>query len=1055
MSPEHRTRPSGDVNLRGRKWLARFFSVKLYKTAKLFYFCCQMPRRFIHSAIATISCGWLLLFLASGYCAAAEPPSVNDYFVQSWQTDEGLPGNQVNDLLQGRNGYLWLATIGGLVRFDGMIFKQFTSPLIARVAARNIRALAETADSTLLMLPAGGGVVQLKDGQFSSHPIGNGLLGKQFQTLFVDRGGAVWLSMYDGQFGQVRRWQDGKSFDFTSIPFWSDHSLISFATDNNGGVWIAGDGFLGCYRDGRMTSQTNINLYPLAHLHSVVASSRSGGIWICDGTDLFKMDAGQFFTISTNLPWVALGGVVRIMFEDSNHTLWVGTSAHGLFRFADGKFAAVETSQSQITSITEDSEGDIWVATAGGGINRLRSKLFHIYNTGSGLPEDISSAVCSDAHGFVWLANRGGGVARIGDGKVSVLHLQVGTHPINADSVCLDDHGFMWVCSKLYRFPCTQPNEVQSVSNSLTGNITKIHVLFKSRNGDVWIGADPNLLGCFRGGLPENYVLENGFLGQRPRSITEDAKGRIWVGTEDGQLVQLAGGKFTIFAQKDGLPNAPIRSLYADADGAVWIGTIGGGIVLWRNEKFTVISVADGLPDDNIAEMLDDNAGNLWCGSRGGIFHVAKSDLLSFADGGLPKVAGMTFSKSEGLSGISCFGTAQPMACKTSDGRLWFTTQQGVLAVDSAALKFNSRPPPVFIDELLVNDRLLNITEPMRVPPLCNKIEFRFCALSYTAPEKVRIRYRLDGVDSDWVEIVNQRAAVYSALRPGKYQLHLKACNSDDVWNETGISLSFVVQPAWWQSWWFQGSMLMIFMTVSAMGIRYWSHRRLKLKLERLEHQQALAKERTRIANDIHDDLGVQLTRMGMLCDPERIASRGSEAATADLHRIYIATHEVTRAMDEIVWAVNPQHDTFESLVNYLHKFAQDFLEATSLRCRLDIPMQLPAWPMSVETRHNLFLAFKETLNNVVKHAQATEVRISLTVAAAGFTLVIEDNGRGFVLANAADGAEPQSSQLGHGDGLKNIKFRLKEVGGRCEITSVVGKGTRVAFVLPVKREVP
>lgn len=1012
-----------------------------------------MPPRFISSATALIVSVSLLFFSHSSRSVAGEPPSEDEYYYQSWETDEGLPDNQVNQVLQDRDGFLWLATNGGLVRFDGITFKNVTSPLISRVASRNIRSLVKAADSTLLMLPAIGGVMQLKDGKFDSHPIGEGLVGKQLQTLFVDPGGAIWLSVSDGTVGQVRRWQAGKTFDYAPLHFWSSHSLMSFATDKAGGVWIAGDGFLGCYREGQMTVHTNLNANSILHVHSVVASSRSGGIWICDGADLYKMEAGQFFTISTNLPWVARNGVVQEMFEDSNHGLWIGTRANGLFRFANGRFSAVRTAQVQITSIMEDAEANIWVGTAGGGLNRLRPKLFHIYDTLSGLPQDISSGVFADDQNQVWVADRGGGIAKISDGQVSVLHQRIGSITLNADSVCADDHGYLWFSnSKLYRFSREHPDDVQSVSNSLTGDINQIHVLFKSREGDIWCGGESNFLACFRGGLPENYLLQDNFPGQRPRSIAEDSSGRIWVGTEDGQLVRCDHGKYTVFTQKDGLPDAPIRSLCADADGTVWIGTIGGGLLRWSDEKFTRISVAEGLPDDNLAEMEEDNRDRLWCGTRSGIFHVAKSDLTAFTEGKIPQVAGISFGRSEGLGEISCLGSAQPMTCKTSDGRLWFVTQQGLLSVDSDALNLNSRAPPVFIDGLFVNDHPLKITKPMRVPPLCNKIEFQFSALSYCAPEKVRIRYRLDGVDSSWVEMINHRNAVYSALRPGKYLLHLIACNNEGVWSQAGTSLAFVVLPAWWQSWWFQGFVSILFMTAFMLGVRHWSQRRLQLKLEKLEHLQALAKERTRIANDIHDDLGVQLTRIGMLCDPERIAVQGFEAATADLHRINLASHELTRAMDEIVWAVNPRHDTFESLVNYLHKFSQDFLEAANIRCRLDMPMKLPPWPMSAEVRHNLFLAFKESLNNVVKHAQATEVCVSLTLAEAAFTLVIEDNGRGFVAQNTANGTDHHSSQPRHGNGLVNIQYRLKEVGGACEITSVAGKGTKVTFALPVKK---
>jgi ligand-binding sensor domain-containing protein len=701
-----------------------------------------MHRHSILSAAASMTCGLLLCVLDSGHGAAVETPPADDFFVQSWQTDAGLPGNGVNDVLQDQKGFIWLATLGGLVRFDGVNFKQFSSPLIGRVAARNIRALAETADGTLLLLPAVGGVVQLKDGQFSQHPIGGDFAGRQFQGLFVDRAGAVWLVVAGHG---VKRWLDGNVTEFGLADGLTSRARTSFATDNEGGVWIASGGFLGCYRDGKLTHFSE-NLDPAEF--TVVASSRSGGIWISKKAELLKMDGGQFSTVSTNLPWVVLGGGVREMFEDGGGALWIGTSAHGLFRFAGGKFARVETSQSQIAAITEDVEGDIWVATGGGGINRLRPKLFQLYNAKSGLPEDVSDAVCADERGAVCLANRSGGVVRISDGEVFVPP-RPGPHKFSAYSICADDRGFMWASDGgPYRFPLDHPDQAQSVSNSLIGNLTVgplfgVHVLFKSRNGDIWIGADSNLFGCFRGGQPDNYVSKKNFPGQRPRSIAEDADGRIWIGTESGQLYQFAGGKFTAFTAQDGLPEAPIRSLCADPDGSVWIGTFGGGLVLRRNEKFTLISTTNGLPDDNIAEMVEDDAGHLWCGTRDGIFHVAKSDLLAFADGRISEVAGIIFGKNEGLVGISCLGSCQPMACKTPDGRLWFATQQGVLSLDAGALKPDFRPPPVFIDELLVNDRPLAITNPLRVPPLCNKIEFRFSALSYAAPQNVRIRYKL------------------------------------------------------------------------------------------------------------------------------------------------------------------------------------------------------------------------------------------------------------------------------------------------------------------------
>ena len=221
----------------------------------------------------------------------------------------------------------------------------------------------------------------------------------------------------------------------------------------------------------------------------------------------------------------------------------------------------------------------------------------------------------------------------------------------------------------------------------------------------------------------------------------------------------------------------------------------------------------------------------------------------------------------------------------------------------------------------------------------------------------------------------------------------------------------------------------------------------MRRKLERIEQQRAIEQERGRIAHDIHDDLGAHLTRISLLSDPVRTGAEHSTPAAKSLDQIHGSARELTRAMDEIVWAVNPQHDTLDSLANYLQRFAQDFLENTDLRCRLEVPIQLPAWPLSAEVRHNLFLAFKESLNNVVKHASASEVQVSLALEAAAFSLTIEDNGCGFSRNSTADPMQTSS-----GNGLKNIRRRMEKIGGRCEIESSPGHGTRVQFVVPMKR---
>jgi signal transduction histidine kinase len=274
------------------------------------------------------------------------------------------------------------------------------------------------------------------------------------------------------------------------------------------------------------------------------------------------------------------------------------------------------------------------------------------------------------------------------------------------------------------------------------------------------------------------------------------------------------------------------------------------------------------------------------------------------------------------------------------------------------------------------------------------------------------------------------------------------ACNSDGVWNPTGASLAFTVQPYFWQTWWFYLVAGVSAAALLAGGVFWIARRRMRRKLERLEHQRVVERERTRIARDIHDNLGANLTRISLLSQSAQGELHHPGQAAAQLNRIYDTARELTRALDEIVWAVNPEHDTLDSLANYLGKFAQEFLGSLAIRCRLDFPVQLSQWPVTAEVRHNLFLAFKEALNNVVKHAASSEVSISLTVQTDSFVLAIRDDGRGFSPAAPVLPTRPEPDRIAHGHGLANMRRRLEKIGGRCEIQSASGLGTEVKFIV-------
>jgi signal transduction histidine kinase len=338
---------------------------------------------------------------------------------------------------------------------------------------------------------------------------------------------------------------------------------------------------------------------------------------------------------------------------------------------------------------------------------------------------------------------------------------------------------------------------------------------------------------------------------------------------------------------------------------------------------------------------------------------------------------------------------------------------------------------------------------PLKVPPGRHRIEFEYTGLSFVAPEKVRFKYRLNNFDTEWADAGTKRVASYDYIPPGIYSFQVTACNNDGVWNNTGASLKFEVLPYFWQTTWFR--VLGGLATMLAAGGAVWfdTRRRMRRRLERAERQRDVERERSRIARDIHDDLGASLTRIAMLSQSDRGEMQLPESVARNLDRIFTTAREVTSALDEIVWAVNPRHDRLDSLANYLSRFAYEYLSVAEVRCRLDLPLHLPTLPVTAEVRHNLFLAFKEALHNIVKHAAANEVRVELKLEAAQLALQVADNGRGFDLVGSDGGSA--AGRLACGNGLANMRRRLVEIGGACEIHSERGRGTTVAFTVPLR----
>lgn len=1027
-----------------------------------------------------------LVFLAAGISEAQPVSRAEAAPTGSWHVEAGWQEDTVTSVLQSREGYLWLGTYHGLVRYDGVRFSVFDSGNTPGLQNAVITSLYEAPDGVLWIGHETGQLTRFFQGQFQSVPLGTNWPGGAVEDITTDEEQNLWLLSVSGSLFRVR---DGKLLSTAAAGQTAQN--VSLARAPGGQTWIVNDGRLSMLQGGELVPFAFPDARPGDYYERILLS-RDGGLWVVANGRLRKWRLGGWSDV-VGLPPTP-GGVTTLL-ETHSGSLLVGTLREGLYLFSSAEIFSSRSqplhfdlenglSQNWVRALWEDHEGNLWIGT-GGGLDSLRERRVRMLNEPKNWRGCRVSSFQVLRDGTAWVGTEGAGLYRYARGEWTAFTEASGLSNLFVWSV-LETRSHRLLVGTYGGGLFARQGEQFVLPPEFAGITSPVLSLYEGRDGDLWIGTTTGLH-RYHNGKPVWFAGKPTLTLPDVRAITESADGTLWFGMSGGGLGSLKNGKLRQFLKPDGLGGDFVVCLYADADNTLWIGTSDNGVTRFKDGKFAVITTTNGLPTPVILHIVDDKTGNFWFGSTRGILRAAKVDLDRCADGRSAFVRFLTYGEAEGLSSDVCSGGFQPGACLAPDGRLWFPTKKGLALIDPSEVATNSAKPPVTIEAMLVDNLPISSAklalsvqssslpfvpsapgkpgvnpsgasgsprQLLRIPPGRHRFEFQFTAFSFADPEKVSFRYKLEGLERDWQENGSKHVAPYSYLPPGQYTFRVIACNNDGVWNETGASLAFIVLPYLWQTWWFQGCALACGAGAVSAGVLWATRRRVRRKLEQLERQRALERERARIARDIHDDLGASLTRISMLSQSVRAEVEALPQVAADVDQIYGTAREVTRAMDEIVWAVNPLHDTLDSLVTYLGRFAQHFLSGAGLRCRLDVPVNLPAWGLTSEVRHHLYLALKEALHNVVKHAGATEVRISLDCSQEGFVLVVADNGRGFAPGSFQSHTPPSGTdvRLSSGNGLWNMRKRLEEIGGRCEWETAPGEGTRVRFFIVCPR---
>ena len=1040
-------------------------------------------------------CVLLALLLTGTQAAVALDPhrGMDHYGHQVWRTDSGLPQNTVHAVLQTGDGYLWLGTDGGLVRFDGIDFVTFDAENTPQFASDTVYDLMQD-DSGTLWISTAVGLLSYRAAAFQAYTPARGLPADTVWFSYQDRRHRVWAitsagpAVFDGrrfapvadapsasplnrealaEDAQGTLWLGGSNGVFAlatqgaaprvTLHLLAGREVSALQLDRQGNVWIGTREGLERYAGG---SVAPISLGPGPARTEVTAlqADPAGGLWVGTATGVVRVDSAGAL-----LPMPASGlEVKRVdhLFQDRQGALWIATE-RGVFRlvgdhlqsFAPGS----ELAGNRVLALFEDREGDLWLGTDSGGLNLLRDQKFTTYTTTDGLSGNYVRCVFQSVSGALWIGTDGAGLnRRTSDG---FLHYTTADGLSSNVILSLADGpgGGLWIGTpdglNLLHADATQPHGTARVriqrftaADGLPDEF--IRSLYTDRDGSLWIGTRhglSHLAGSKFTSFSSMDGLGSDFIGVVLRARNREPNrhpGDLWIGTSGG-LSRMQDGVFTKYTAQQGLSNNTVTAIAQDSKTAdLWLGTNGGGLNRLGRAGIQAFPAGPKALPGAIYSILEDDQptgqGHLWLGSPAGIYRVSLAQLHAYSGDAGPPLAVSAYGTAEGMNIRECSAGGHPAAWKLADGSLWFATLIGVSTIDPAHAPENNVPPPVVIEKVLVDDQLQDVDQPLTISPGASRLEFQYAGLSFAAPQKVQYRYQLQGFDRDWIEAGSRRAAFYTNLPPGRYRFRVLAANNDGVWNRVGASFGLRLLPHYYQTWWFYSTL-----ALAALLLGYLVYRWRVLQVE--AQWSAVMAERGRLAREIHDTLAQGFVAISVQLElVARLLSGSREAAPKQvLQHLDEARAMVRGSLDEArtsIWDLRSEAAA-EDLPSRLRQHCNRISSGSPAKVYLQVKGTYR--PVERRIEEELLRIGQEAVANAVRHANATRIEVDLSYEAALVSLRVADDGDGF--QTLPGGSGPQ----GH-YGIRGMHERAEQIDAALTVDSHPGGGTRVLVQAPL-----
>jgi signal transduction histidine kinase/ligand-binding sensor domain-containing protein/DNA-binding response OmpR family regulator len=772
---------------------------------------------------------------------------ISQYPLRVWDDSDGLPQNSVIDITQTSDGYLWLGTLEGLVRFDGVRFVVFDRRTNPELTSQRMQVLEPDPAGYLLVGTENGGLLRFDGREFTPVPFpGRSPTGWSATSLQIDREGDIWV---------------GTLIELLRLPAGGER--LEVVLDDTNGVWQLfedPDGMLwvgtnrGILLGGRGGFETldlppEIGTYPVRSFEIAGPDELWVSLWSSGGVLRLERPPGAGWdaaAVTRHLAGMTIIHVVR----DRQGSLWMASEGAGLLRFSDRGLETLGTDRGYpseyVLAIYEDREGNLWTGADSGGLCQLRDGKFTVLREAEGLSDDFVLSVLEDRRGDLWVGTYGAGLNRLRPDRwpleVETYGLREGLPDLWVWSLLDASDGTLWVGTYDGVVRLRDGRVVESLSESLFRGIWVRHLLEDS-SGTIWLATNHGLHRVDGrsvrrlDGIPE---------GETVMTLLEDSSGVLWIGTRSGVFRLPLDGEAARPAWVQAMGRSTARGMHEDGEGRVWVGTEGFGLYVWDGGDVLHLTGAEGLHDDLISSILEDGEGDLWLSSNKGIFRASKEELIAAASGGPP--AGEVFDAADGMPSRECNGGSQPAGWKDSAGRLWFPTIKGLVGIDPSDIPVNRVPPPVHVESVVVDGvERFGAAGPLTLEPGRHAVRFDFTGLSLVAPETVRFRYRLQGFDEEWMEEVGRRSAFYTNLPPGSYTFRVAAANDDGVWSAAEATFGLRQLPHFWQTNLFRLSaivgVLLLGVAVSAWRMRALSRRAAQLETTVAERTRQLARE--------------------------------------------------------------------------------------------------------------------------------------------------------------------------------------------------------------------